>query len=123
MSYIAVKHIHVTFAVLSLILFFIRGLLMISDSAALQRRFFRIAPHVVDTVLLLAAVTLLVIGGMNPLAQPWLTAKLIGLVLYIGLGIIALKRGKTKGVRVGAFVAALAVFAYIVRCAVTKQAF
>jgi uncharacterized membrane protein SirB2 len=123
MSYLAVKHIHITFAVLSLILFFVRGLLMIAESPLLQRRFLKIVPHVVDTGLLAAAITLAVWGGMYPFAQSWLTAKLIGLVLYIVLGTIALKRGKTKGVRIAAFAGALAVFGYVVMVAVTKQPF
>jgi uncharacterized membrane protein SirB2 len=41
--------------------------------------------------------------------------------VYIVLGTIALKRGRTRGVRAGAWVAALAVFFYILAVAFTKQ--
>ena len=49
-----------------------------------------------------------------PLRNEWLTAKVIGLLVYIVLGTIALKRGPTRAIRIGAFFAALAVFAWIV---------
>ena len=121
MSYLAVKHMHVTFIALSGILFFIRGLWMISDSALLRQRWVRIVPHVVDTLLLLTALTLVVWSAQYPFVQGWLTAKVIGLVIYIGLGMVALRPGKSKGVRIAAFLGALATFAYIVMVAVTKQ--
>jgi uncharacterized membrane protein SirB2 len=81
----------------------------------------RIAPHLVDTLLLASAVTLAVWSGQYPFAQNWLSAKLIALVGYIVLGAIALKRGRTRTVRTCAFIGALALFGYIVAVAVTKQ--
>lgn len=121
MSYLAIKHIHITFAALSGILFFVRGLWMLAESGMLQRRWVKIIPHVIDTVLLASALTMVVWSGQYPFAQSWLTAKVVCLVAYIALGMIALKRGRSKAVRAGAFVAALAVFFYIVKVAITKQ--
>ncbi|WP_151638024.1 SirB2 family protein [Noviherbaspirillum aerium] len=121
MSYLAVKHLHLTFVALSGILFFVRGLLMLADSAALQRGFFRIAPHIVDTLLLASALVLVVWSAQYPFVQSWLTAKVFALVAYIVIGTIALKRGKSKGVRIAAFVTALLIFAYIIKVAVTRQ--
>ena len=46
---------------------------------------------------------------------------ILGVNGFIGLGTIALKRGKTRSVRVKALIAALGVFAYIVAVAMTKQ--
>jgi uncharacterized membrane protein SirB2 len=120
--YIAIKHLHVTFAALSGIFFLLRGLLMLADSPLLLRRWIRMAPHVVDTALLASALALVFLSGQYPFVQAWLTAKLIALVAYIVLGSIALKRGKTKGVRAFALFAALATFAYIVAVALTRQA-
>ncbi|MHB1249164.1 MAG: SirB2 family protein, partial [Polaromonas sp.] len=54
--------------------------------------------------------------------QAWLTAKVLALTVYIVLGSVALKRGKTRGVRRWAFAAALAAFVYIVAVALTRQA-
>ncbi|NMM27110.1 MAG: SirB2 family protein [Glaciimonas sp.] len=122
MSYLALKHFHVTCAVLSGSLFLLRGFWMLVDSPILQRRWVRIAPHVIDTLLLTSALVMVFWSSQYPFVQNWLTAKVIALVVYIGLGTVALKRGKTKTVRVAAFISALLVFAYIVGVALTRQA-
>lgn len=121
MSYLAIKHLHMTCAALSGSFFFIRGIWMLNDSPRLQQRWVKTAPHIIDTVLLGSALTMAVWSSQYPFVQNWLTAKLLALVAYILLGTIALKRGKTKTVRSIAFVAALAVFAYIVKVAITRQ--
>lgn len=119
--YAAVKHVHLTSVALSFIGFATRGAWMLSDSPMLSRRWVRIVPHVVDTVLLASAIALAVMLGQYPFVNSWLTAKVVGLVAYIGLGTIALKRGRGKAVRVSAWLAALAVFAYIVSVALTRD--
>lgn len=121
MSYLAIKHLHMTCAALSGVFFFIRGIWMLRDSPRLQQRWIKTAPHIIDTVLLGSALTMAVWSSQYPFVQNWLTAKLLALIAYILLGTIALKRGKTKTVRSIAFVAALAVFAYIVKVAITRQ--
>ena len=88
----------------------------------LERRWARVVPHVADTVLLASAIALAVISGQYPLAQGWLTAKVVGLIAYIVLGSIALKRGRTLGIRITAFYSAVLVFAYIIAVATTKSA-
>lgn len=122
MNYLAVKHLHITFAVLSGSFFLLRGLWMLLDSPLLQRRWVKVVPHVVDTLLLTSALVLVFWSGQYPFVQNWLTAKVLALLVYIVLGTIALKRGKTRGVRAFALLAALATFAYIVAVALTRQA-
>lgn len=121
MSYLALKHFHVTCVILSGALFLLRGFWMLGEAAYLQRRWVKVAPHVIDTLLLTSALVLVFWSGQYPFVQGWLTAKVVGLVLYIVLGTIALKRGRTKSMRATAFVAALLVFAYIVGVALTKN--
>jgi uncharacterized membrane protein SirB2 len=121
MSYLAIKHIHITFAALSGILFVIRGIWTFAESAMLQRRWVKIVPHIIDTLLLVSAFTLVILSSQYPFAQNWLTAKLIALLAYIVLGVIALKRGRTRQIRIAAFIGALAAFFYIVMVAVTRQ--
>ena|SRR3569623_2081437 len=121
-SYFTVKHIHIACVALSGAFFLLRGIWMRRSSPLLEQHWVRIVPHIVDTVLLASALTLVWMSGMYPFVQSWLTAKVLGLVLYILLGTIALKRGKTRSVRVAAFFAALLVFSYIVGVAITKQA-
>lgn len=121
MSYLILKHLHVTAVLLSGTGFFIRGLLMLSDSPLLGRRWLKVLPHVIDTVLLGSALTMAVISAQYPFVLPWLTAKFFGLLAYIVFGMMALKRGRTKAQRAGWFVAALAAFAYIVSVALTRD--
>ena len=121
MDYLLVKQVHVACAVLSVAGFALRGALMLRDSALLQSRVARVAPHVVDTLLLASAIALAWQSGQYPFAQSWLTAKLLALIAYIVLGTIALKRGRTKGLRTVAFWLALLVVLYIVSVALTRN--
>jgi len=117
----AVKSVHVLSAALSITLFVLRGAWMLQGSARLRRRWVRIVPHVVDTVLLGSAVALAWMSRQYPLVEPWLTAKVVGLLVYIGLGLVALRFGRSRRVRLWAWLAAIAVFAYIVAVAVTRH--
>ncbi len=123
MNYLLLKHLHMSCAALSGALFLLRGLWMLQDSPRLRQRWVRTLPHLIDTVLLASAVALAVWSAQYPLAQPWLTAKVCALLLYIVLGSVALKRGRSNGIRAAAFLAALATFAYIVAVALSKTPF
>jgi uncharacterized membrane protein SirB2 len=57
----------------------------------------------------------------EPSRGAWLLAKIIGLVAYIGLGMVALKPGRPPAQRALAWLAALAVFGYIVSVALTRN--
>ncbi|OOV86171.1 SirB2 family protein [Oceanospirillum linum] len=120
--YAAFKHIHLLTVALSLGLFALRSVWMLLDSAQLKKRWVKILPHVVDTLLLISAIGLMFQIQQYPITHDWLTAKVLGLVAYIVLGTLALKRGKTKGIRVIALVAALGVIAYIVGVAIRHNA-
>ena len=119
--YLAVKHAHILFAAISGLFFLVRGSWMVMESGMLQKRWVRVLPHVNDTLLLVCGVTLSVLSRQYPFVAGWLTVKVLLLIAYIVLGAIALKRGRTKSVRIVAFVAALACFLFIVSVAVTKQ--
>jgi uncharacterized membrane protein SirB2 len=119
-DYAAVKHVHMSAAALSVGLFALRGAWMVAAPARLGERWVRIVPHVVDTVLLASALWLAWQIGFADNAR-WLGAKIAALVAYIGLGSVALKRGRTLRSRIVAFVAAIATFAYIVGVALTKS--
>jgi uncharacterized membrane protein SirB2 len=118
-SYLALKALHVGCVIMSYTLFLLRGVWMLRGSALLQRRWVKIVPHVVDTLLLTSAILLALTIRQYPFVSSWLTAKVIGLVIYIALGTIALKRGRTLTIRVWAWIAAQLVFFYIVAVAVT----
>lgn len=121
MLYYLIKHLHMTLAVLSLLFFIVRAYWAINQSPRLTVKWVKISPHVVDTLLLTCGVILMVLLHAWPHQTPWLAAKLIALVLYIGLGVMAIKRGRTPWQRGVFAVLAVAVFAYMVAVAVTKN--
>lgn len=114
MSFMLLKHIHVSCAVISFALFFLRGIWSFNGSPIMRQRWVKIVPHAVDTLLLASALALAFTIQQYPLVDAWLTAKFFGLLLYIVLGSVALKYGKSKTIRMAAWLAAQVVFAYIV---------
>ena len=119
--YYLIKNLHVTCVVLSAVGFLLRGTWMLTGSALLQHRPTRVLPHLVDSTLLLSAIVLAVMIQQYPFSAGWVTAKVIGLLAYILLGTVALKRGRTRGVRIAAFAAAILVYAWIVSVALSKN--
>lgn len=107
-------HVHGLTVLLSLVGFILRGIWMLKSSPMLQARWVKITPHVVDTLLLvsgvLAAYLMFWRHGVNP---DYVTVMIVGLLVYIVLGLFALKLGKTKAVRASAWVAAIVLFLYI----------
>lgn len=121
MEYALLRLLHIGTVYVTFGLFLLRGIWMFTDSPRLRDRWVRVLPHLNDTLLLTAAIALVWVGGLNLADNPWIVAKIAGLLAYIVLGSLALKRGRTKTRRLGWFMAALAVFGYIVAVAVTKQ--
>jgi uncharacterized membrane protein SirB2 len=121
MDYLAVKAIHQSAVALSFAGFFARGLGAFADAPWVRARAAKTLPHIVDSVLLLSALWLAWMLRLNPVEAPWLLAKIIGLLAYIGLGMVALKEGRPRWQRALAWLAALAVFGYIVSVALTKN--
>ncbi len=119
--YQTVKLIHVITVVLTILGFMLRGYWMMTGSPKLTLKVTKIAPHVVDTVLLVSGVALIAMLHLPVLSQSWLLTKFLALLAYIVLGAIALGRGKTRRGRTTAFVFSLAVFAYIVGVALSKS--
>lgn len=101
--------------------FAMRGLAALRGAAWVQGRLAKTLPHAVDTVLLLSALRLAWMLGLNPLSTPWLLAKILGLLLYIGLGMVALRPRFAPGARAAAWLAALLVLGWIASVAVTKN--
>ena len=146
-AYFFLKHVHITCVILSLSLFILRFYWRIKESLQLPKKrplhnlnahhkpkikarsklckgfkkWMHIAPHIIDTVLLLSALSLAWISEQIPFVQAWLGAKIIALIVYIYLGNLALKRAKTNSTRFITFILAMIVFAYIVSVALSKQ--
>ncbi len=120
---ILLKTIHVTSVATSYALFFLRGFWLLRGSPIMRQRWVKIAPHSVDSVLLASAILLAWQLGYSPLNSPWLAAKIMALLLYIGLGMVVFRFGKTNKTRLVAWLCAQLVFFYIVATAVTHDPF
>ena len=118
----ALKLVHTSSAFLSIAGFTLRGYWMISGSPLLRRKPAKVVPHVIDTLLLGSAVGMLVIWRVSPLQLDWLSAKIFALLLYIALGMVAFRFGKSMKVKVSAWLLALLAAGYIVSVAYSKSA-
>ena len=121
MMFTLVKYVHLTSVVLSLTGFFLRGILMIRASPLINARWIRVLPHINDTVLLVAALSLAVMSEQYPFVEGWVTAKVLGVIAYIILGSLALRAGSTRRMRISCWLAAMAVFGWIVSVALSRQ--
>jgi uncharacterized membrane protein SirB2 len=121
MDYFTLKTIHQSAVALSLAGFVVRGAASLRGAAWVRGRIAKTLPHIVDTALLVSALLLAWQLRLTPGNAPWLTAKIVGLLLYIGLGVLALRPGPPLAVRASAWAAALAVFGWIVSVALTKN--
>lgn len=122
MNYLALRHLHMGFALLSISLFLLRGGCALAGIDWRRWRVLRWLPHVVDTGLLAAAVGLAIWSHQYPLQQGWLTAKVCALLAYIWLGKQALQPGVDAKSRLLFFAGALLSVSYIVAVAVTHSA-
>ncbi len=121
MDYYTIKIAHQTAVALSLLGFIARGASGLAGASWVRSRSAKTVPHIVDTVLLLSAVALAWRIGLNPFSTPWLLAKIVGLLVYIALGVLALRPGLPVRIRAVAWVLALACFGYIASVAITKN--
>ncbi|GAB1392360.1 SirB2 family protein [Rhodocyclaceae bacterium] len=121
MAYLAIKHLHIVCVILSISGFCLRGLLLMQKSALAGRRVFKILPHVNDSLLLAAALWLMVQVEQYPFIDTWLTAKVFGLIAYIILGAVAFSAQRPARMRLLAGLGALLTFSWIVSVALTKN--
>ena len=122
MQYLVAHHLHVACVILSIALFVLRGGMMLASSPWLRAPVLRVLPHVVDTVLLASALWLVSVLQLPLFDTPWLLAKITGLVAYVVLGSLALRRARSRRAAVMAFVAALVTVGWIVSVAVRHDA-
>lgn len=108
--YPQIKGVHVAAVLVSGGVFLLRGLAVQAGAQWAMAAPLRYASYAVDAVLLTAALTLVSMLPAAVYANGWLAVKLSLLVVYVILGTLALKRGRTRPVRLAAFVAALVVY-------------
>ncbi|MEE9322496.1 MAG: SirB2 family protein [Granulosicoccus sp.] len=121
MNYQYIKIIHLVAVSLSITGFLLRGIGVAANARWLKNNLVRTLPHINDSVLLASALALVWISGTTPLNSSWLLAKVIGLLVYIALGTIAIRPGRSKKTRMLAWLFSLFVFGYIVSVALSKH--
>lgn len=112
--YFAVKHLHMLCALLSISGFIFRGYWKLTDSPMIEKRWVKIAPHMIDTLLLASALALAALIQQYPFVHAWVTVKVFALLVYIGLGLVVLRLGKNKMQQSSALILAIITFAYII---------
>jgi len=115
--YLPLKYLHVGCVVVSIALFLLRGALALAHVPWRASRMLRIVPHVIDTILLASGIALTTIIGQYPFVAGWLTAKVVGLLVYVVLGSIALRFARTPAQRAAALGAALVAVGYVLATA------
>lgn len=115
--YPQIKAVHVTAVLASGLLFFVRGAAVHAGKSWAMAAPLRYVSYAIDTVLLIAALLLVTLLHQYPFLNGWLTVKVLLLIVYIGLGTFALKRGATRATRIGYWVGALVVYAFIISVA------
>jgi uncharacterized membrane protein SirB2 len=119
--YPQIRWIHIAAVILSGSLFALRGLLMLARSRTTNHPALRYLSVAIDTTLLTAALMLVTMLHQYPFVQDWLTVKVLLLVVYIVLGTLALKRGRTRAMQTTCYFAALAVYLFIVSVAIAHN--
>ncbi|HEY4583934.1 MAG TPA: SirB2 family protein [Lysobacter sp.] len=112
--YAQIKSVHIYAVFASGLLFALRGAALLAGARWPNGLVVRIASWTIDTTLLTAALMLFTLLPKELFANGWLATKLVLLVVYIGLGAVALKRARSRRARAVTYVAALATFAYII---------
>ena len=119
--YPQIKFVHVLCVILSGSLFALRGMMMLAGSRLANHAALRYLSYAIDSALLTAALMLITILHQYPFVQVWLTVKVLLLVVYIVLGVFALRRGRTWRIRAICYLAALVVFASIIGVALAHN--
>ena len=117
--YLALKHIHLSFVALSLLAYVVRGSWLFMNSGLLGKTWLKVLRQIIDTILLLSGIVLAAYLSLSPVGQPWLMAKIVGLIAYIALGVAAFRAPNRSAGKL-LWISGLVAFAYIVSVAIRK---
>jgi len=115
------KHLHITLAVISISLFTLRFAWLMLNSQQLNRKWVKITPHIIDTLLIIIGVMMVVQLSINPLEQLWLAEKMLALIAYIFTGVYTLKFARNRMMKIIGYLGAMGWIMLIVRIAITKE--
>ena len=113
---------HLSLVAFSVIFFIIRAALMFMNKPIHDKKWAKMTSRIADTFLLLSAVTLCFLISQYPIADNWLTEKVICLIAYIVLAYIALYRATTLKTKLLTTIGAVGWILIAGKIAVFKQA-
>ncbi len=114
---------HLSTVAFNISFFTLRFYWMVNGSRLGKQAWTRYLSQFNDTLLLVAGISLAIMSQQYPLTHDWLTAKLVGLIFYIVAGTLALKRARSKPLRIFFGLLAFAALGYILSVALTRNAF
>lgn len=91
MQYLIVKHSHMFFVAITILLFNIRFFLLWKNPAKPLAGVWKALPHLNDTMLLFTGLWLMKITHFTPFNAPWLAIKIILLLAYIAVGTVMMR--------------------------------
>jgi len=121
--YLALKTLHMTFALLSFTGFLFRSYLMLIDSKWLNHKLVLLIPHLIDGLFLSCGFWMAFMVNFGLFNQPWLSMKVLLLMFYLFFVGVTLSRGRTKQIRVAGFICGVLTFIYIVGIAINKSVY
>lgn len=120
-GYESLRWLHLGLVTLSVSGFVLRWIASMRDANRVRTRWLRIAPHVLDTLLLGSGV-MLALQWDTSAWQGWLGTKMLALLAYIGFGAAALNPSRSRQGSVITFLSAMAAAGWIVSAAILKSA-
>lgn len=106
--FLAFKGLHMITLTASIMMFVVRGIMLVQHSPLLRHRFIRSAPNYIDGLLVICALGVAISIGWYPFVNSWVTAKLIATIAYLGFA-----HAGYHGRKTGLYWAGLLPLAYI----------
>lgn len=106
--------VHMVTVALSGTVFAVRGAAAMAGVRHMMSAPVRYRSYTIDTVLLTAALMLVAILPREVFTNHWLTVKLTLVLIYVALGVFAMRSGRSRRTRVICYLAALLVFIGII---------
>jgi uncharacterized membrane protein SirB2 len=106
-----ISQVHVVIGALALLVFVVRGIMMLAGSSAVNSRGILSLAAIFTMVLFVSGVYMGFVEKLS-FADGFMLSKIIGLLLFVAFGVIALKQGLSKPVAAILWLLGLAAFIY-----------
>ena len=110
-----------TIAIISIALFTLRFVWTLMGSVQLDKKWIKISPHIIDTILLALGIVMAVKLSINPMAQLWLAEKILAVFAYIFTGYYTLKVARNRVFQILGYLGAMGWVMLAIRLAMTKE--